>query len=534
MSNKTKKIFFNIILLTISILVSFSVAEIGFRIFLNHRHRHFIEKRQDNVKIYSSNPDCWSLRQDISFQLPKSEDVFRIFAFGGSTTEGSAYPDYKVNFMNFLQLMLEDTYPTIHFEVINFAKSGENSSDVVDKMKLALQYSPDLFIVYTGHNEFLNLIDPYMKLSPLQSFLMKSALYSSIYYKMINVFPELQIAHLIEKRSFIDKPVCDKRGFEKIYANYTRNISKIVKMSQNNGIKLIMLAPTGNYAQWQPNRSVRWRKISSEQDLKWGEYFNKAQNLKNENRLIEASLAFEKCREIDSTFSQVEFEYAELLMKLEKYAQAKRAFKAAVDYDGAPKITCSILINQMCEICVANEIPFINANSVFESYSPHNVNDPILFIDAHHPSWRGDVFIARAVKKTIDDNKYIYNNTPPESMNSHNETELLNRLNITQKDSLEFCVDRAIWYLKSTELRWEGSRRLERAKQLIDEALSMDSEYTKAIFSLAMWASLSNQPHIAKEQLNKIRLKDKNYYNTTLLSPWVYHTLERTGCISKN
>ncbi|MFX0136165.1 MAG: hypothetical protein ACFFDN_21175, partial [Candidatus Hodarchaeota archaeon] len=36
-------------------------------------------------------------------------------------------------------------------------------SDVIEKVKLALPFSPDLFIVYTGHNVFLHLMDPYAK-----------------------------------------------------------------------------------------------------------------------------------------------------------------------------------------------------------------------------------------------------------------------------------------------------------------------------------------------------------------------------------
>jgi len=241
---------------------------------MGFRHRPFIETRQDNVRIISSNPNCWDIRSDLNFEMPKPDNNYRIFAFGGSTMEGALYPGYKVNIMQFLHLFLKDTYPSVKTEIINLGKSGENSSDVVKKVKMALLYSPDLFIIYTGHNEFLHLVDPYLRKTRFQALLMKSVLFSKLYAKVIDFYPKLKSKKFADKRYFVDEPICDKKTFHNIQIKYGENLEKIVQMCERQNVRHIIITPAGNYVEWEPNRSIRRKYLKVDEATKWDKSYH--------------------------------------------------------------------------------------------------------------------------------------------------------------------------------------------------------------------------------------------------------------------
>jgi len=527
-SLKTKA-YKNILAFFISTLLSFLVAEIGLRFFLGVRHRPFVEKKQQgNIRIISSNPNCWDIRSDLSFEMPKPANNYRIFAFGGSTIEGALYPGYKVNIMQFLNLFLKDTYLSVKTEIINLAKSGENSSDVVKKVKLALSYSADLFIIYTGHNEFLHLIDPYLRKTRFQALFKKSVLFSTIYSKIIDLNPELKFNKFAEKRNFIDEPICDDKTFRDIQFKYGKNLEKIVQTCKRHNVQLIIVSPAGNYVDWEPNRSIRCKQLNEDEATRWEKSYHKAKKLIENCEWQKAFININDCLNIDSSFAQFEYDRGNVLMNLGKFAEAKIAFQNARDFDGAPKITSSVLINKCAEICKNNEIPFLDANHIFETNSAHNMIDPKFFVDAHHPSWHGDFLIAKALLDIVEKHAMI----PGEKMQTHitpaENIKYLHKLNLGRQDSVDFYIGRANWYMKAYGSRWEGEKRLSIAKGYINNALSLSPNDTKTLISYGIWACLSNEPEIAKEKLTTAKSINKELYEKIIRSPWANYILKKS------
>ena len=73
---------------------------------------------------------------------------------GGSTTYGRPYFD-NVSFCGWLRAYLQAADPTRNWEVINAGGVSYASYRVAILMEELVEYDPDLFIVYSGHNEFL-------------------------------------------------------------------------------------------------------------------------------------------------------------------------------------------------------------------------------------------------------------------------------------------------------------------------------------------------------------------------------------------
>jgi len=89
-----------------------------------------------------------------SFPVKKTPGTYRIFCLGGSTTYGHPYADAK-SYVGMLRELLRTSAPDVPWEVINCGGISYASCRLADMMTELAIYQPDLFVVYTGQNEFL-------------------------------------------------------------------------------------------------------------------------------------------------------------------------------------------------------------------------------------------------------------------------------------------------------------------------------------------------------------------------------------------
>lgn len=89
-----------------------------------------------------------------SFPCEKPPGTRRVFCLGGSTTYGRPYRD-PTSFAGWLREFLAEVDPEISWEVINAGGVSYASYRVARIAEEIVHYEPDLVIIYTGHNEFL-------------------------------------------------------------------------------------------------------------------------------------------------------------------------------------------------------------------------------------------------------------------------------------------------------------------------------------------------------------------------------------------
>ena len=88
------------------------------------------------------------------FHRYKDSDTFRIFVLGGSTVQGRPYA-IQTAFPKWLEINLGLAFPGRKFEAVNCGGISYASYRLIPIMEECLAYDPDLFIVCTGQNEFL-------------------------------------------------------------------------------------------------------------------------------------------------------------------------------------------------------------------------------------------------------------------------------------------------------------------------------------------------------------------------------------------
>ena len=89
-----------------------------------------------------------------SFAAKKGDDTFRIFCIGESTTGGSPFT-IETAYSTWLKLSRDAADPTRNWEVVNcggISYASYRLSPIFDEI---LKYEPDLIVIYSGQNEFL-------------------------------------------------------------------------------------------------------------------------------------------------------------------------------------------------------------------------------------------------------------------------------------------------------------------------------------------------------------------------------------------
>ncbi|MCP5111009.1 MAG: SGNH/GDSL hydrolase family protein, partial [bacterium] len=117
--------------------------------------RVFARQAEPDGKTYlatAPNKIQWFNRQ--RFPEKKERGTYRIFSLGGSTTYGRPYND-TASFSGWLREFLKVADPSRDWEVVNAGGISYASYRVAIVMEELLGYEPDLFIIYSGHNEFL-------------------------------------------------------------------------------------------------------------------------------------------------------------------------------------------------------------------------------------------------------------------------------------------------------------------------------------------------------------------------------------------
>lgn len=87
------------------------------------------------------------------FLKEKTDNTFRVFVFGGSTTQGFPF-NFNGSFSSRLEQKLLMETQGLNIEVINLGMTAVNSYVIWDLSRRVKDYKPDAIVIYAGHNEF--------------------------------------------------------------------------------------------------------------------------------------------------------------------------------------------------------------------------------------------------------------------------------------------------------------------------------------------------------------------------------------------
>lgn len=207
-----------------------------------------------------------------SFPQEKGPGTYRIFCLGGSTTYGRPYGD-ATSFAGWLRELLPAADRSRNWEVINAGGISYASYRVAHLMKELVRYQPDLFIIYTGHNEFLEE-RTYRKLRDIpplvrsaSSLLAKTRTWSAMSsgLKKLDIYPQAEkegrVKLAVEVDAILDRSAGPERYSrddslrEDILKHYRMSLEHMVLLARSVGAQVIFVTPASNLKDFSPFKS---------------------------------------------------------------------------------------------------------------------------------------------------------------------------------------------------------------------------------------------------------------------------------------
>ena len=420
-------------------------------------------------------------------EFPKEKDrnSYRIFCMGGSTTYGRPYYD-KVSFCGWLREYLNAADPQRNWEVINAGGISFASYRVAKLMSEIKQYQPDLFIVYSGQNEFLEersygaLADLPAWLINLNATLSGTRIYTAMKDVIDAVKPDsLQQAkqraslsgEVEEVLNYTVGPESYHRDEElkrHIITHYRLNLMRMVKIARSVAADIVFVQPAINVKDMSPFKSEHRDGLGEQAQQDWDRLLQRATAAQQAGDLQEALMAYRESLEIDDRYADTYYRIGQVLFSLGQYAEADQSFRRAVEEDIAPLRILGSMQQAVEEVAAAEDVPLIDfpglLRKAYREHYDHAVFGKEFFSDHVHTNMEGYRLLGLALFDHLVKEKIV---TPDASWNEA-RIETVREEVIAQLDPR---VEGVAYMNLGKVLDWAG--KFEEANHLFKQALEI-------------------------------------------------------------
>lgn len=363
-------------------------------------------EKPDELRI---SPDRLNLFRPASFRRIKEPGSFRVFALGGSTTQGEPYST-ETAFPAWLEVCLE-TATQRDVEVINCGGLSYASYRVLAILREVLLYSPDLIVVYTGHNEFLER----------RSY--EGYELGSLKARASSWVNQLHLVQLIKKgvgrdgqrvnplvreptelTTEVEALLDYAGGLEDYHRNdpwrgpvvehFRWNLQQMIAECRSSGIDLIMVRPVSNLLDCPPLKFETAENLDIEARTAFDERWKAARSAESPEEALAEVL---EALEIDPRHAGANFLLGKLLFSSGNFAEAKLHLTMARDNDVCPLRAITEIVDSVTEICRIYDVPMVDAEQLFSEQSEAGIVGNHWLVDHIHPGIDGHQVLGQAI-----------------------------------------------------------------------------------------------------------------------------------------
>ena len=373
--------------------------EEGVTVFERHDGPGGAEYRTRPGKLKFFNPQ--------SFLVDKAPGTLRIFTLGGSTTAGRPYDDH-VSFSRWLERYLDAAEPSRQHEVINAGAISYASYRVAVLMKELVRYEPDVFIVLTGHNEFLeersyrDLIDQPDALKWLRLRTSRLRLGHLVRGVLSSGPSEEQLPDEVETRLDVWQGLQayerDDALRQSIVEHFGFNLEQTARLARAHGAEVVFVKPASNLKDFSPFKSSHGDDLDTSDRRRFQAQLAEGQQRLAEGRAADALEALEAARTLDPQYAEGHFRLGQALLAQGEVDAARGALVLAKELDVAPLRALDALSNQVETVARQLEVPWVDLPSLLEAQNTQRLGHGILgqevFLDHVHPNMETHSLIA--------------------------------------------------------------------------------------------------------------------------------------------
>lgn len=361
------------------------------------------------------------LFRPLRFKAAKSDGVFRVVALGGSTTQGEPYST-ETAFPQWMGIALEAASGQ-EVEVLNLGGLSYASYRVKKILEESLSYSPDLVVIYTGHNEFLERrsYDGYERQSAaaLLGSKLTELRTTQVLRKLLGQSNTRQ-EPLIADPTSLSREVDALLDYNGGLADYHReddwrapvtehfewNLRQMYQICYSQQIPLVFVGPVCNLKDCPPfkfetAKTFTSKDFSSEDFVRLWEQARTTSDGELAEQL--AIVAYEQ----DPMHPGVNYLLGQLAFSRDDFELARKHLETAKDQDVCPLRAPASIVSVVHRLSEELKVPFLDANDLFESVSRNGIVGKEWLIDHIHPSVEGHQLLGKELAAAVLDAKIL-------------------------------------------------------------------------------------------------------------------------------
>ena len=357
----------------------------------------------------------------VSFPKRKGTRVYRIFSLGGSTTHGRPFTD-ELSFSGWLREYLPLADPSREWEVINAGGISYASYRISVLAEELLRYEPDLFIVYMGHNEFLErrtygaLAETPRLVTATGGLASRTRLYAAG-RSLLRLFakpPASRNADLAaEVTTILEQSVGPKQYHRDdalrrhVFDHFRHTTARLVEQARERGVEVLLVTPASNLKDCSPFKSERSPSVSPDQAARFDELLEAARAALPAERWREAAERLEQARAIDDRYAEVHYLLGRALDHLGRHAEARASFARAVEEDICPLRAPAAIGEAIRTVAADQSVALLDFEKTLLQRSPNGIPGAEHFLDHVHLHADGYGLLAREIVKALAERRIV-------------------------------------------------------------------------------------------------------------------------------
>lgn len=358
------------------------------------------------------------------FPERKRAGTFRIFTLGGSTTYGRPFED-PTSFTGWLRAYLNAAAPERAWEVVNAGAISYASYRVANVMEELLAYQPDLFIIYSGNNEFLerrtygNLLNQPPTLRSANLLLSHSRVYSLMH--TLRQRGEDQARKKYELTGEVDEILNRSTGLEayerddalrtQILSHYRYNLARMVTMARASGAEVLLVTVPVNEKDFPPFKSQFSDDVAELDRRRIQTLLDEARTALDDGRIVLAREALVEAGDIDPRYADTQYLLGRAWLRAGDHENAEQCFRAAIEEDVCPLralFPLNVAIQETAERLGVPVVDFrAHLKDLVREESGHRLLGDEFFLDHVHPTVAANGILARSLVDAMSENAML-------------------------------------------------------------------------------------------------------------------------------
>ncbi|MCA9548388.1 MAG: tetratricopeptide repeat protein [Myxococcales bacterium] len=334
---------------------------------------------------------------DTRFEADKPVDGFRAFVLGGSSAYGFPWSD-KQAFSGILDAALQRSRSG-PVEVINVGGLSYAMHRLSILSQELVRYSPDVLIIYSGHNEFVERI--HFANVNAESEVMRKVRRGLAHTRLYSF--AVQLAHpepakasefLTVQRSLTHRYTTEEK--EEVAEDFRAGLAELIATAHAHKVPVVLCTVPANLADWQPNASL----LATDDPKHWQQSFAAGKDALNRHAAEEARQMFEEARRLAPGHAETAYLLGQACEALEDYDCARRAYADAADLDASPERRLSEFNAAIVAAAGRGQTPslsVLDVEATFTATAAHGLIGFDLIEDYVHPTLKGHRLIAKAL-----------------------------------------------------------------------------------------------------------------------------------------